>query len=296
MPEASPPPQLTPLPDSHWDTVLGPQPALARPLAFLSTLFSDLIAGRELAWRLFVRNIKAAYRQTFLGWFWAFAPVLVTTATFVFLQQRNILSFESGAIPYPIYLFAGMLLWQTFYEAVFAPIRQVAAAKSMLAKIHFPREALILAGIYETLFNAALRLALWIPAALFLGHNPFFPSLHFLPAFAALLGLGIGVGVLLVPLAALYQDVEKGLPILLNLALFLTPVLYPLGNQPDRAFFVLNPITPLLDSARCALLNFPPTLPIPAALWTLCVLLALFLGWILFRIALPHVISRMPAS
>jgi lipopolysaccharide transport system permease protein len=296
MSDDAPPPPLTPLPDDHWETVLGPQPALAHPVAFLSTMFSDLIAGRELAWRLFVRNIKAAYRQTFLGWFWAFAPVLVTTATFVFLQQRKILSFESGTVPYPIYLFAGMILWQTFYEAVLAPIRQVSAAKSMLAKIHFPREALIVAGIYETLFNASLRLALWIPAAFFLGHNPFFPSLHFLPAFVALVGLGIGVGVLLVPLAALYQDVEKGLPILLNLALFLTPVLYPLGNQPESLFFVLNPITPLLDSARSALLDLPPALPVPAAFWTIAVLLALFLGWILFRIALPHIISRMPAS
>lgn len=292
---ASPPP-LTNLPADHWDTVLGPEPELSRPSLFFGGMLRDLLGGRELAWRLFMRNIKAQYRQTFLGWFWAFAPIIVTTMTFVFLQRRNILNFEEGPVPYPIYLFAGMILWQTFYESVLAPIRQVSQAKNMLAKIHFPREALILAGFYETLFNTALRLALWLPAALFLGHNPFTLNWSFLPGLLALIGLGIGIGVLLVPLAALYQDVEKGLPLLLNLGLFLTPVLYPMGDQPERLFFLANPATALLDTARSGLLGVNPALPTAAFVWTLLVIAALAGGWILFRIALPHIISRMPAS
>lgn len=297
----SPPPEpavapLTPLPAEHWDTVFGPEPELSRPRAFFGGMFRDLLGGRELAWRLFVRNIKAQYRQTFLGWFWAFAPIIVTTATFVFLQRRNILNFEEGPVPYPVYLFAGMILWQTFYEAVLAPIRQVTQAKNMLAKIHFPREALILAGFYETLFNAGLRLLLWVPAAFYLGHTPFALGWIFLPGFLALIGLGIGIGILLVPLAALYQDVEKGLPVLLNLGLFLTPVLYPMGDNPERLFFLLNPATALLDTARAGLLGVTAALPLVAAIWTLVVLAALGSGWILFRLGLPHIISRMPAS
>lgn len=288
--------ELTPLQASHWDTVFTPAPELSRPARFFSGMVHDLFAGRELAWRLFVRNITAMYRQTILGWFWAFAPVLVTTVTFVFLQRRGILSFEESPVPYPVYLFAGMILWQTFYEAVLAPVRQVMQAKTMLAKIHFPREALLLAGFYETLFNAALRLLLWIPAAFFLGFNPFFPGWPFLPGFFALVGLGIGIGVLLVPLAALYQDVEKGLPLLLNIGLFLTPVLYPMGSDPGRLFFLLNPVTALLDTARSGLLGIPPALPAAAFLWTLFVILSLGAGWTLFRLALPHIVSRMPAS
>ena len=287
---------LSDLPADHWDTVLGPEPELSEPHAFFRGMARDLLAGRELAWRLFVRNIKAQYRQTFLGWFWAFAPVIVTTATFVFLQRRNIMTFEEGPVPYPVYLFAGMILWQTFYDAVLAPIRQVTQAKTMLAKIHFPREALVMAGFYETVFNAGLRLLLWIPAALFLQHNPFLLGWTFFPGFLALVGLGIGIGVLLVPLAALYQDIEKGLPLLLNLGLFVTPVLYPMGSNPERLFFLLNPATALLDTARSGLLGVAPALPGPAFLWTIVVILALASGWILFRLALPHIISRMPAS
>ncbi|MCC5841118.1 MAG: ABC transporter permease [Opitutales bacterium] len=295
-PESTLPPPLTPLPADHWDTVFGPEPELARPGRFFGGMFQDFLGGRELAWRLFLRNIKAQYRQTFLGWFWAFAPIIVTTATFVFLQRRNILNFDEGPVPYPVYLFAGMILWQTFYEAVLAPIRQVTQAKNMLAKIHFPREALILAGFYETLFNAGLRLLLWVPAALYLRHDPFAIGWLFFPGFFALIGLGIGIGVLLVPLAALYQDVEKGLPVLLNLGLFLTPVLYPMGDEPARLFFLLNPATAILDTARSGLLGVAPALPLAAAVWTLVVIGALAAGWILFRLGLPHIISRMPAS
>lgn len=286
----------TPLPADHWDNVFSTDPELARPKAFFSAMGRDLLGGRELAWRLFIRNISALYRQTILGWFWAFAPVVITTATFVFLQRRAILNFEETPVPYPVYLFAGMILWQTFYEAVQAPVRQVMQAKTMLAKIHFPREALILAGIYETLFNFSLRLVLWIPAALFLGFNPFLPSWHLVPGVVALIGLGIAVGVLLVPLAALYQDIEKGLPLLLNLGLFLTPVLYPMGSDPTRLFYLLNPVTPILDAARSGLLGISPVLPAAALAWTLVVLVTLGLGWTLFRIALPHIVSRMPTS
>ncbi len=243
-----------------------------------------------------MRNISALYRQTILGWFWAFAPVIVMTATFVFLQRRQILSFEELAVPYPVYVFSGMILWQTFYEAVLAPIKQVMQAKTMLAKIHFPREALIVAGFYETLFNAGLRLLLWIPAAFFFGFNPFSLGWVFIPGFIALIGLGIGIGVLLVPFAALYQDVEKGLPLILQLGLFLTPVFYPMGSDPERLFFLLNPVTAILDTARSGLLGIAPALPGAALIWTLFVILSLGGGWILFRLALPHIVSRMPAS
>ncbi len=293
---ARPPPELTSLPPDHWDTVFDSAPEITRPGKFLGMMRADLIACRELAWRLFVRNITAMYRQTILGWFWAFAPVIVMTATFVFLRSRNIVSFDELAVPYSVYVFTGMILWQTFYEAVLAPIKQVMQARTMLGKIHFPREALILAGFYETLFNSGLRLLLWIPAAFYMGFNPFVIGWVFVPGFLALVGLGIGIGVLLVPLAALYQDVEKGLPILLTLGMFLTPVFYPIGADPQTPFFLLNPVTAILDTARSGLLGIAPVLPGAALLWSLFVILSLGAGWILFRLALPHIVSRMPAS
>ena len=110
-------------------------------------MWRDLLASRELAWRLMVRDIKAQYRQSFLGIFWAFIPPIVTAVGFTMASDAKVLNVGVTDLPYPAYVMFSMTLWQTFVEALNSPIQAVNAAKSMLAKINFPREAIILAKL-----------------------------------------------------------------------------------------------------------------------------------------------------
>ena len=137
-------------------TVYTPDSSLASPAKMLRDMWRDLLASRELAWRLAVRDISAQYRQTFLGILWAFILPLANTLVWVFLSGSGIVAVSDTALPYPVYVFSGSMLWAILMDAVNAPLKQTEAGKSMLAKLNFPRESLIASGIYQTLFSMPL--------------------------------------------------------------------------------------------------------------------------------------------
>ncbi len=85
---------------------------------------------------------------------------LANTAVWLFLNASGIVRMGETVLPYPVYVFTGTMLWAIFMEAASAPLQQTTAAKPMLAKINFPREALIVSGNYQTLFNAGIKIAL----------------------------------------------------------------------------------------------------------------------------------------
>ena len=128
------------------------------PGRMLAAMWRDLTASRELSWRLFVRDLSAQYRQSVLGGLWAFVPPIITSLIFIVLQARNVVHFGAVDIPYPVYVMVGTILWQVFVEAVNAPLKSVTAAKPMLAKINFPREALIIASFYMVVYGVLTKL------------------------------------------------------------------------------------------------------------------------------------------
>jgi len=134
-------------------TVYTPESSISHPVKMLRQMFADLGRGRELAWQLAVRDIKAQYRQAALGLLWAFILPLAHTLTWIFLSGSGIVEVKNTNLPYPVYVFTGTMLWAIFMDAVNAPLQQTIAAKAMLAKINFPRETLVVSGIYQTLFN-----------------------------------------------------------------------------------------------------------------------------------------------
>jgi len=119
------------------ETVYTPDSELLSFGKLLRDMGRDLLASRELAWRLLVRNISAQYRQSFLGYFWAFIPPLFTTLIWVFLSSQKILDVGDTGMPYPLFVLTGTVLWQTFADALDSPLKIVSESKSMLAKINF---------------------------------------------------------------------------------------------------------------------------------------------------------------
>jgi lipopolysaccharide transport system permease protein len=120
---------------------------------------------------------------------------LANTVTWIFLSGTGVVSVGETSIPYPVYVFTGTMLWAVFMDAMNAPLQQTTAAKSMLAKLNFPREAILLSGIYQTLFNGAIKIALLLAALLFLGINPGWGLLLFPLGVLSLILMGTAVGV-----------------------------------------------------------------------------------------------------
>jgi lipopolysaccharide transport system permease protein len=278
------------------ETVYSPDSELLNFRRMLGEMVRDLGRSRELAWRLFVRNTSAQYRQSFLGYAWAFVPPLFSSLIWIFLQSQNVLGVGDTGIPYVVFVIIGTVLWQTFVDALNAPLKLVTESRAMLAKINFPREALILAGLGEVLFSFAIRVLLIVGVLVWYQITPTSGLLLAPLGVLAMITLGLMIGLLLTPLGVLYQDIGRSLVVFTQALFFLTPVIYPVPQAAFAAALIqLNPVTPLLTSTREWLTGGDASL-LPSFIGvSVGTLVLLFLGWLIYRIAMPHLIARMSA-
>ncbi len=274
--------------------IYTPQSELRHPKRMFRQMWRDLLAARSLAWRLMVRDISAQYRQSFLGIAWAFIPPIVMAVGFTLAGNARAISIGETDIPYPAYVMFSTALWQTFVESLQGPVQASTDARPMLARVKFPREALILAKLGEVGFNFGIKLIL-IVALFLIFRVPISWTVILAPvALIHLILLGTFFGILLAPLGLLYKDVSKGLTMLTGLWLFVTPVVFPVPEQGAFATIVkLNPVTPLLVTTRE--LATTGILSQQTGFWvaSLFTLVGLVVTWVGFRIALPFAIERV---
>ena len=274
--------------------VYTPESELRHPGRMLRAMWADLLASRELAWRLMVRDLSASYRQSYLGILWAFAPPLAMAAGFTLAGRAKVISVAATDLPYPAYVMLSMVLWQTFTESLNGPIQAVANGKQLLARVKFPREALVMAKLGEVLFNFAIKMTLVVAMVLWYSVPVGWSALLAPLALVQLVLFGTFIGLLLAPLGVLYQDVAQGLTVFTGIWLFLTPVVYP---QPSTGVFAAivrsNPVTPLLVTTRE--LATTGTVSDPARFFAVAAvtIIGLLATWIAFRVALPYAIERV---
>lgn len=276
------------------ETVHTPESLLRHPRQLLRQMWYDLLASRELAWRLMVRDISAQYRQSVLGIVWAFIPPIVMAAGFTLASQANIVNVGKTDLPYSAYVMFSTALWQTFVESLNGPVDAVIKAKPMLARVNFPREAVILAKVGEVLFNFAIKLLLIVGLFIWYRIGVSWTVIIAPVALIHLIMLGTFLGTLLSPLGVLYQDVSKSLTMVTGFWLFLTPVVYSVPSSGLFGFLIkLNPVTPLLVTTRE--LATTGIISEPVGFWVVSIItwVGLLLTWIAFRIALPYVIERV---
>jgi lipopolysaccharide transport system permease protein len=277
-------------------TVYSPESQIRYPAKMLRDMFRDLFAGRELAWRLAVRDISAQYRQTALGILWAFIMPLANTFIWVFLSKSGIVTIRDTSLPYPVYVFTGTLLWAIFIDSVNAPLQHTNAARQMLTKINFPREAIIISGIFQTLFNSVIRIIVLFPLLMLFKIYPGW-TLIFLPlGILSLILAGTTLGLLITPVGMLYTDIGRGIPLLMQFLMYLCPVVLPIPNEGWAVtLFKLNPLTYLILTTRNWLTGSTVEYLLPFLLINFAVFVLLFAVWIIYRVAMPILIERMSA-
>lgn len=269
--------------------------ALKHPLQLFVRMWQDLLASRELAWQLMIRDIKAQYRQSFLGVLWAFVPPVVTAAGLTYAKNAGVVSFGETELPYSAYVMFSMALWQTFVESLSGPIASVSAARTMLAKINFPREALVLAKLGELFFNFGIKLILIVGLFIWFQMPVTWMVVLAPVALVHLVVLGTGIGLFLAPFGVLYQDVSRLLTIIVAPWLLVTPVIYALPEKGGIFGSIVrwNPVTPLLVTTRE--LATTGILTAGAGFWwaSAAAWLLLLLGWLLYRLSMPFIVERM---
>ena len=271
-----------------------PESPLRNPAKLVGEMFADLKQSRGLAWRLFIRDISALYRQSVLGYVWAFLPPIATSAAFMYLNSQSIVNVGKTAVPYPAFVMIGTLLWQVFIDALNAPLRAISNNRAMLSKVNFPREALILSGVSEVVFNFLIRAVLLVPLFYYFS-VPLGPSLRFFPlGVAGLLLLGLSFGMLLAPIGILYGDIGRSVSLIGGFWMLLTPVVYPAPTHGIGATLAhLNPVVPVMQTCRDWLTSQPSTHFDGFLFVSLGSFFLLLLGWVFLRLSMPILIERM---
>jgi lipopolysaccharide transport system permease protein len=270
------------------ETVYHADSELLHPRRFLADAAADLRHSLPVAWQLFARNLQIRHRRAWLGYVWLLLPTVATTLLWIYVHSRRLVNIAPTAIPYPVYVLAGTVLWQVFVDALNAPLQQLAAARQLITRSRVPHEALLLSGLLEVLFNAAVRML--VLAAVLVGYR-IAPgtSLLFVPfGIAALALFGTMLGIFAAPLGMLYDDVGRALTLLTSFWFFLTPVIYP---APTSGILRWNPVTPLLDTTRQWLTGAAASNAFSVV--ATATIPALAAAWLVHRLARPHVIARL---
>lgn len=257
---------------------------------------SDIYTSRFLAKQLAVRDIKGQYRQSFLGIFWAFVTPLMTAFVWIFLNETGTIQLTDTGVPYPVYAFSGTLLWSIITDAINSPIANTNASKGIMSKINFPKEALIISGIYKLLFNSAIKIILLVVFIFFYGVG-FHTSLLLFPltVFGAIL-FGTTIGLFITPIGMLYKDISKIITIGLGFLMYITPVVYVMPKEGImRTIMQYNPFTPLLVTTRDFVTGATPEYLSYFLILVLTCIPLFFLGLIFYRISIPIIVERMSA-
>ncbi|MEL0455955.1 ABC transporter permease [Flavobacteriaceae bacterium SZ-1-7] len=262
----------------------------------LKASVSDMFSSRFLATQLAVRDIKAQYRQSYLGIIWVFITPLTTAFIWIFLNSSGTIRLTDTGVPYPVYAFSGTLLWAIIKESINTPIGSTNSARSIITKINFPKEALIVSGVFKLLFNSSVKILLLI-IFIFVYGIGFHWSLLWLPlTVLAAVVFGITIGLFLTPIGMLYRDIEKLINFTLGFLMYATPVVYAIpASGIMKTIMVWNPFTPFILTTRDLALGLHPEYLTYYAVLLICCIPLLSLGLVFYRISIPIIVERMSA-
>lgn len=247
-----------------------------------------------LSWRLFRGTLDAKYRRSFLGYLWMVAPALAITGGVSLASQSGVLRTGETALPYPLFLFVGILIWQVFVDAVDVSHKAFAGAISYLTKVNCPREAIVLAQFYETAIVAAVRLLLLVLLVTFFSEGGWRASGMLAVCFAGALLLGLGIGAHVMPFTILFTDVQHAVRMALTYGVFLTPAFYAPGGADVFARLIrYSPLAPLMTSAREAAAGMALTEAGPLAVTFGVAIVAAIAGLFMIRVSAPILVERM---
>lgn len=262
----------------------------------LKQTLNDLNKSRFLAFQLAKRDISAQYRQSYLGVLWAFVTPLATAFVWMFLNSSGTIKLTDTGIPYPVYAFAGTMLWSIITESINSPIKSTNSAKSILTKINFPKEALITSGILKLLFNSSIKVILLLIFVFAYGIGLHWSLLLFPLAILGGLVVGTTIGLLLTPLGMLYQDISKMITFGMQFVMYVTPVVYAVPKEGImKTLMELNPLTPIITVGRNLAVGLTPEyLSYFLIVIAVCIPL-FFLAMIFYRISIPIFVERLSA-
>ena len=216
----------------------------------------DLWNYRELLYFLAWRDVKVRYKQTALGVGWVVIQPLLTTLVFTIFLGR-VVRVPSDDIPYPLFVYAGLLPWTFFNSAITSSSSSLVSNAHLITKIYFPRSLIPISAVAARLLDFAISFAVLIGLMVYYRVGVTWGVLM-LPVLVALISLfALDIGMTASALNVKYRDVGVMMPLLLQLWMFASPVVYPVSALPAnwQRLYSLNPMVGIIEGFRAALLG-----------------------------------------
>lgn len=252
------------------------------------TFFEDLknyYKFRELQLALIKREIKIRYKQTTLGAAWAVLQPLTLMVIFT-LVFGVILNVDSQDVPYPIFSYSALLPWTFFSTSLSFGVLSIINNSSLVSKVYFPREVLPLASLGAALLDFAVSGVIFLGFIFWYKTPLTFEIFWIIPIIAIEIIFTAAVLFFLSALVVLWRDLKFIVPLLVQVWMYTTPVIYPISKVPDkfRIFYLLNPMAIIIDSFRnVTIMGKAPVLSQLYLIVTISVIF-FFAGYVFFKV------------
>jgi lipopolysaccharide transport system permease protein len=238
-------------PDLLHETVIRPRSG------WIGIDWQEMWSHRELLVFLVWRDISIRYKQTVLGWAWAILQPLIMMSIFTLIFGRFAQIKPPNGIPYPVFVFAGLIPWTLFSQGLAQSAMSLVNQQQLLTKVYFPRLFVPVGAACVFLVDLLVSLVIYTVILYGYGMTPSWGSLWLVFLIPMTLVATLGYGVTLAALTVFYRDFKHIVPFLVQILMFLTPVVIPVEYMTRRwrPILALNPIFGIVSAYRSAILG-----------------------------------------
>ncbi len=233
-----------------------------KPQKKLAVSWKEIFAYRELFFYFAWRDVKVRYKQTVIGAAWVilvpFSQMVVFTLFF-----NKVAGIQSGNahVPYAIFSFSGLLFWNFFSTALTRASNSMVDGAGVITKVYFPRLLLPLASTFIGVLDFGFAFLVFIGLMVYFHFPPSWLAVALLlPALLVTFIAASGFGMFFAAINVKYRDIKQVVPFLIQMGLFVTPVIYPVSAVPQRYQWILylNPMTGVINAVRSSFLQTAP--------------------------------------
>jgi len=265
------------------------------PVASVLSASRELYWSRYVIWHLFVRDFVAGFRQKLLGYLWIVIAPVLGIISFVFMQWTGILNPGQIEIPYPIYVYIGTSIWSVMISAVTTVAGGLIGNADLVMRTNIPKISFAITGMANLCYNLIVNIFVLLLLLAIFRLPPSPGALLYPLAILPIILLGVGIGLILAVVGAVARDLTNMLVTILNLAMYVTPVVYTakFSHPVLQEIVRWNPLTYLVDTPRSLFMRGVIPAPAGYAFSILFTLATLWMGLHIFYLIKDKVAERL---
>ncbi|MEI6296582.1 MAG: ABC transporter permease [bacterium] len=216
----------------------------------------ELWAYKELMYFFTWRDLKVRYKQTIVGAGWAIFQPLMTMFVFT-VFFGNLAKMPSDNVPYPIFIYTGLLFWNFFSSALGDTSNCLISNQAIITKVYFPRLILPISSVLTKIVDFSIAFLVLGVLMIYYGFMPNLIGVLIIPLLLLITFMAsVGLGLFLASINVKYRDLRYILPFFVQMLMYLTPVIYPASIAGEYSWLLaINPMTGVIQNARAAILN-----------------------------------------